>query len=81
MQQTVDKATYGQTQSSDWVRAQLKASAAEYDVPTDATITATQRDGRIEARVQYTRPIPLPGYVYQYTFDHTARSTQLFSTQ
>lgn len=81
MQQTVDKATFGQTQSSDWVKAQLKASAADYSVPDDASITAIRRDGRMEARVQFTRPIPLPGFVYQYTFDHTARSTQLYSTQ
>jgi len=81
MQQTVDKATFGQTQSSEWVQAQLKASGVDYDVPPDANITAIRRDGRMEARVQYTRPIPLPGYVYQYNFDHTARSTQLYSTQ
>ncbi len=81
MQQMVDKATYGQTQTSEWVQTQLRANAADYDVPPDATITATKRDGRMEARVQYTRAIPLPGYVYQYTFDHTARSTQLYSTQ
>ncbi len=82
MQQTVDRATFGQTQSgSEWVKAQLKANATEYAVPPEAIITATQRDGRIEARVQFTRLIPLPGYVYEYTFDHTARSTQLYSAQ
>ncbi len=81
MQQTVDRAIFGQTQSSEWVKAQLKASAIEYDIPSDANITVTKRDGRMEATVQFTRPIALPGFVYQYTFDHTARSTQLLSTQ
>ena len=58
-----------------WASDQLKKSLAEYGIPPDAIITAAQKDGRIEVRVQYTHLIQFPGYPYVYEFDHTARST------
>lgn len=58
-----------------WVVEQLTKAARDYNVPSNAVITPVQRDNRIEVRVQFTRPIDLPGYTYQYEFDHTARST------
>jgi hypothetical protein len=58
-----------------WVGEQLMKNAPEYQVPANAVITATQRDNRIEVRVQYVREIEFPGYTYNYEFDHTARST------
>jgi len=77
MQQSVDKAAVmGYT--GDWVKNQLKASAKDYDVPPNANVTAAQRDGRIEARVQFTRVIPLLVYTHQYSFDYTVKSTELF---
>jgi hypothetical protein len=79
MQQTVDRATFGK--SIEWVQEQLKAGSSDYDVPPDAVINVVQRDGRIEAHVQFTRPIPLPGYVYQYDFDNTVRSSQFLSSK
>jgi hypothetical protein len=79
MQDNVDKAAMT-GQSTTWVREQLKASAKDYGVPENAEITAEQANGRMQARVQFTRPITLPGYTYQYNFDHTAQSTGLFSS-
>jgi hypothetical protein len=77
MQQNVDKAAVmGQT--ADWVETQLKASSAQYGVPPNAEIKATPSNGRMEARVRFTRPVELPFYTYQYEFDKTARSTDLF---
>jgi hypothetical protein len=74
MQHDVDVAvTQGYPPS--WVHDQLIQSAAEYEMPTDAIIEPTQRDNRVEVRVRFTRPIQFPGYTYEYTFDHTARST------
>jgi hypothetical protein len=58
-----------------WVGEQLMKNAPEYQVPANAVITATQRDNRIEVRVQYVREIEFLGYTYNYEFDHTARST------
>ena len=58
-----------------WVGEQLMKSAPEYDVPANAIITPTQRDNRIEVRVQYVRAIEFPGYTYNYEFDQTVRST------
>ena len=78
MQQSVDKAA-ALGQSAEWVKAQLKASLHDYDVPPEASITSTQRDGRVEATVQFTRPIPLPFYTYQYNFDHTVKSTEFIN--
>lgn len=76
MQSKVDQAAaFGRT--GEWVSAQLRASAAEYDVPPDASITAGVRDRRMVAVVQYTQPIVLPGIVYDYEFEHTVRSTNI----
>ena len=58
-----------------WVTEQLTKNAPEYDIPADAVITSTQRDNRVEVRVQYVRPIEFPGYTYNYEFDHTVKST------
>jgi len=74
MQHDVDVAVTQGYQPS-WVLEQLTKAAREYNVPPNAIITPVQRDNRIEVRVQFTRPIALPGYTYQYEFDHTARST------
>lgn len=59
-----------------WAATQISKSGAEYQVPADAIITPTQRESRIEVRVQYTKPIELiPGYTYNYEFDQTVKST------
>lgn len=79
MQPAVDKAAI-MGQSTGWVKDQLRASGKDYGVPPDAAITVEQTNGRMQARVQFTRPISFPGYTYQYSFDHTARSTELFSS-
>jgi hypothetical protein len=75
MQHDVDVAAV-EGYDAAWVKNQLAKSAAEYSVPPDATILPAQRDGRIEATVKFKKAIPLPGYVYEYSFEHTARSTQ-----
>ena len=76
MQQSVDKAV-ALGKNSEWVKTQLEASLANFNVPPDATITTVTRDGRLEATVQFTRPIQLPFYTYQYDFDHTVKSTDM----
>jgi hypothetical protein len=78
MQQTVDKAS-ALGQRDEWVKGSLKASFHDFSVPPDAVVTAAQRDGRMEARVQFTKPISLPFYIYEYKFDHTAKSTELLT--
>jgi hypothetical protein len=78
MQEVVNKAA-AMGKDGEWLKAQLKeASARDYDVP-DAVITTAQRDGRLEARMQYTRSIPLLFYTYQYNFDYTAKSTEFIT--
>lgn len=80
MQTIVDRgALTGQTGA--WVEQQLRANAEEYGVPREAAVSAQQRDGRLEAQVRFTRPVPLPFYVYEYTFEHTARSSSFLSTR
>ena len=74
MQHDVDVAVTQGYQPA-WVLEQLTKSAREYNIPANAIITPVQRDNRIEVRVQFTRPIDLPGYTYQYEFDHTVKST------
>ncbi len=74
MQHDVDVAS-SQGYPPTWVKDQLVKSAPEYGVPTDAVINPTQRDNRIEVTVQYVIPIEFPGYTYEYSFDHTVKST------
>jgi len=74
MQNKVDMAVT-QGYETVWVRDQLVKSGPEYHVPPDALITPTAKDNRVEVRVQFTRPIQLPGYTYNYEFDYTAKST------
>jgi hypothetical protein len=81
MQQSVDKAT-ALGQGSEWVKSQLEASAKDYGVPGDAKIMPVVQNGRMEVTVKFTRPVNLlPGFTYNYAFDHTAKSTELFGTK
>jgi hypothetical protein len=79
MQETVNKAAYPPGQTPDWVAQQLRAAARDYDVPPDMQVSVQNENGRIAARVTYTRPVQLPGYVYQYNFDHTSFSNSFIS--
>ena len=58
-----------------WLTDQISKSKSEHNVPDDAVITPGQREGRVEVRVQFTRPIATPLFTYNYNFDHTAQST------
>ena len=74
MQNKVDMAAT-QGYETVWVKDQLVKSEPEYHVPPDAIITPAQKENRVEVRVQFSRPIQLPGYTYSYDFDYTAKST------
>ncbi len=74
MQNMVNQAA-AQGSDGNWVRDQLVKSEPDYHVPPDAVITPSQQDKRVQVRVQFIRPISLPGYTYNYEFDHTAQST------
>lgn len=74
MQDTVDKAAVLNKPAS-WVEEQLRAGVAEYGVPADAVFKVEKRDNRLEANARWMRSIPLPGYIYQYNFDHTVKSS------
>lgn len=78
MQHDVDTAS-AMARPPLWVQEQLIKNGPDYGIPADAVITPVQQNGRMEVRVQFTRPIEFPGFTYQYEFDHTARSTQLLS--
>ena len=80
MQRDVDMAV-AQGSPASWVVDQLTKSAAEYNVPPDAVITPSQQDNRMEVRVQFTRPIELPGYTYRYEFDYTAKSSSFITVK
>jgi type II secretory pathway component PulM len=74
MQDTVNNAAYTDKNAA-WVEQQLKKSLAEYDVPSDAAVSSMINDSHIEARVQYTRAIPLAVTEYRYHFDKTVKSS------
>jgi predicted PurR-regulated permease PerM len=73
MQNDVDTAS-SMGKPTSWIQEQLLKSFPEYGVPANAVITPTQQSNRMEVRVQYTIPVAFPGYVYNYEFDHTAKS-------
>ena len=64
-----------------WITNQLSKSKAEFHVPDDAVISPAQKDGRMEVRVQFTRPISFPGFTYNYNFDYTAQSTSFLTVR
>ena len=74
MQHDVDTAV-ALGKSPDWIGEQLVKSAGDYGIPSNAVITPSQQDNRIQVRVQYSLPVEFPGYVYNYEFDHTAKSS------
>jgi len=75
MQETVNKAAYPPGQTNEWVASQLRAAAKDYNLPPNMQVIVQNEDNRIAAHVQWTQPVQLPGYVYEYKFDETARSS------
>jgi hypothetical protein len=68
--------------SASWIKDQLVKQSEEYGIPADATITPQQQqDNRMEVRVQFTLPIEFPGFVYNYEFDHTAKSATFLTVK
>jgi hypothetical protein len=80
MQHDVDTAV-ALGKPASWVQDQLVKSSQEYGIPTNAVITPLQEDNRVQVRVQFNRPIEFPGFVYNYEFDHTARSSTFLSVK
>ena len=81
MQDTVNKAAYPPGQTNEWVAQQFRTAAKDYDLPADMYVNVQKDGGQIVARVEWTRPVKLPGYTYQYTFDHTVRSSGFVNPQ
>jgi hypothetical protein len=78
MQHDVDTAV-ALGKPASWIKEQLVKNSADYGIPDDAVIAPQQQDNRMEVRVQFKRPIQFPGFVYDYEFDHTARSSTFLS--
>jgi hypothetical protein len=74
MQNQVNMAA-AQGRDTAWLTEQISKSKAEHNVPDNAVITPAQKEGRVEVRVQFTRPISTPIFTYNYDFDYTAQST------
>ena len=74
MQHDVDAAA-AMGKPDSWVKEQLLKSSAEYGIPAEAVITGQTQNNRMEVRVQFTRPVEFPGYVYNYDFDYTTKSS------
>jgi hypothetical protein len=61
----------------NWLKTQLTKSGKEYNLPENVEIVPARADGRWQLTVKYTRQIQFPGgYVYDYNFDQTVKSTQ-----
>jgi hypothetical protein len=79
MDENADKAaalTLSADQKGPWIENQLRSSAKDYGVPPDAKITQTFLNNQLVVTVTFTRPVNLlPGFTYQYNFEHTAKSS------
>jgi hypothetical protein len=64
-----------------WLADQIGKSKTEYHVPDEAVVTPTQNEGRMQVRVQFSRPISFPGFTYNYDFDYTAQSTSFLTVK
>ena len=81
MQNDVDTAA-STGKPASWIKDQLVKQSAEYDIPADAIITPQQQeDKRLEVRVQFTLSLEFPGFVYDYEFDHTAKSATFLTVK
>ncbi len=78
MQMSVDKGA-AMGKPSEWIKEQLIKNGGEYGVPPNASISIEQNEGAMLARVQFKRPIELPGYTYDYEFDKTVKSSTMWS--
>lgn len=68
----------GQLKSTDVLAASLQKAARDNDVPLDAVVSISPAGSVLEARVTYTKKVPmLPFglYNYNYDFNYTARPT------
>jgi hypothetical protein len=82
MQEMVNKAAYPPGQTNEWVTSRLREDATkDYNLPPNIQISVQSVQGRIAARVTWSQPIQLPGYVYEYKFDHTAQSSGFINPQ
>jgi hypothetical protein len=79
MQETINKAAFQQNSPTTWATRQLRSAAAEAGLPEDTRVEVQNQNNRLVARVRWARPIPLPGYVYHYEFDHTVASSSFFN--
>ena len=59
-------------------KIKLDGKLSDY-LPEDTDIRVQNENGRIVAHVTWTHPVQLPGYVYDYDFDHTVRSSGFIS--
>ena len=80
MQNTVNLAA-AQGHDTAWLAEQVSKNKGEFHVPDDAVITPTQNEGRMQCRVQFSRPISFPGFTYNYDFDYTAQSTSFITVK
>lgn len=80
MQETVNRAA-ALGRDRVWIEQQLRASSSEFGVPPTALINAEPQNNRLQAHVQFTRPVALPGYTYQYNFDETVMSSTFLTTR
>lgn len=66
---------------TDWLITQLRADLQDAHLPEDALVNVSQSERRIIANVQFTKSIPLPGYIYQYDFNYSVRSGSFLAGQ
>jgi hypothetical protein len=66
---------------TSWIIEQMVRQGPDYGLPKDAVVTPALQNSRLELRVQYRQPIQFPGFVYDYDFDYTAKSSNFLLTK
>jgi hypothetical protein len=74
----------GKMNPIDNVKQRINQAITSNDIPKEALVNVTQQGNVIQARVSYTKTVPIIPfgiYTYNYQFDHTATPTGFLTKQ
>lgn len=67
----VELTKFAASSSSESLKKQVVAKAAELDLPLDKDDVEVRKTAdRIQIEASYTVPLEFPGYTYEWNFDH-----------
>ena len=66
-----EQAMFAGRAGTETLKKRILDRAADLDIPLDKkNLSVDRRGGRIQIRATYTIPVELPGYTYNWDFEH-----------